>query len=220
MKNIIVWDLPLRIFHWSLVILFVVAIVTAKLGGNALEWHSRAGLAILALLIFRILWGFAGTAHARFVNFVRGPKTILAYVQGRAGNSVGHNPLGALSVIAMLISLLFQAISGLFANDDILTEGPLYALVDKDTSDYLTSLHTANQYVLYGLLALHLGAIVYYHLRKKERLVQAMITGRKQIAHALADNLPSISGYGHVALATVLLSASGAGVWVMATHWA
>ncbi|MCB5188138.1 cytochrome b/b6 domain-containing protein [Methylobacillus caricis] len=218
MKHINTWDLPLRIFHWSLVALFTTAIITVKIGGNALEWHVISGLALLALLIFRVLWGFAGGTYAKFSNFIRGPRAIVGYLKGTGDKTIGHNPLGGWSVVAMLLLLLAQAITGLFANDDIFTEGPLYSLIDKDTSDYLTYLHTVNQYVLYGLIGLHIAAILYYRLFKHENLVKAMITGRKQVPQSLPDTHASQGG--HVILGSVLLAASAGIVWFIATHWA
>lgn len=217
MKHITIWDLPLRIFHWSLVGLVAAAIISGEIGGNALEWHVTIGLAILALLLFRVLWGFAGGTHAKFSNFVPGPQKILTYLKGHGEKPVGHNPVGALSVIAMLLVLLLQAVTGLFSNDDILTEGPLYALVSKDTSDFLTYIHTVNQYVMYALLALHAGAIIYYRLVKREDLVRPMVTGRKQVAHTVSD--VHAGSVGSVRNATLLLAASAALVWVIATHW-
>lgn len=218
MKYIKTWDIPLRVFHWSLIALFATAIITVKIGGNALEWHVLSGLALLALLIFRILWGFAGGTYAKFSNFIRGPRAILGYVKGKGDKTIGHNPLGGWSVVAMLALLLAQVITGLFANDDIFTEGPLYSLVDKDTSDYLTYLHTVNQYVLYGLIGLHVAAIIYYRLFKRENLVSAMITGRKQVPASIPDAHASQGG--HVILGLVLLAASVGITWFISTHWA
>jgi len=217
MKSIHVWDLPLRLFHWALVALVIAAVVSAKLGGNALDWHVRFGLATLALLIFRLLWGFIGGTHAKFSNFIRGPKTIWAYLKGLADKPLGHNPMGALSVIAILLVLFAQAITGLFSNDDILTEGPLYALISKDTSDYLTHLHTLNQYLMYGLLALHVGAILYYRLFKKENLVRPMFTGRKYVHPSIAEIYNG--SVGSLRSAVVVISASSVLVWFIATYW-
>lgn len=217
MKHITVWDLPLRIFHWALVGLVIAATVSAKLGGNALEWHTRFGLAILALLVFRIIWGFVGGTHAKFSSFIRSPKTIIAYLKGKTDKPLGHNPIGALSVIAILAILIAQAVTGLFSNDDIMTEGPLYALVSKDTSDYLTHLHTWNQYVIYGFLALHVGAILYYRLFKKEDLVKPMVTGRKQVSASIAEFYTS--SVGNVYSGLVTFTASSAFVWFIASYW-
>lgn len=216
MKHITVWDLPLRIFHWALVILLIAAIVTAKIGGNALEWHVTIGLSILGLLIFRVLWGFIGGKHAKFSSFIRGPKTILAYIKGQGEKPLGHNPVGALSVIGMLLALFVQAITGLFATDAILTEGPLYSLVDSDSSDYLTSIHTASQYAIYAILALHIAAIVYYRVIKKDNLVLPMLTGRKKVSHVSEHYL---NAEGSLWKALILAAASYGAVWVLATQW-
>lgn len=178
-----VWDLWLRMFHWLLVMLVVVQFVTGYVGENWLEWHARCGFVVLALLMFRIVWGVVGSYHARFANFVRGPGTVITYLKGlRSGESprtLGHNPMGALSVVVMLLSLLIQAVTGLFSNDDITTEGPYAGAASKAVSDFLTAVHKANANVLIALAALHLLAIGYYFFVKKENLVKAMLTGNK-----------------------------------------
>jgi cytochrome b len=179
-----IWDLPTRLFHWILVVLVVFSVVTAEIGGNWLDWHMRSGYCILTLLLFRLLWGFAGSYHARFANFVRPPAAALAYLRGlRSGSAAargGHNPLGALSVVALLIAFLLQASTGLFANDDSTsTEGPLAKLVSNHTSNLLTAVHEINQWVLYTLVALHVAAIAYYWFARRENLVTPMLTGDK-----------------------------------------
>jgi cytochrome b len=178
-----IWDLPTRLFHWVLTLLVFFSIVSAKIGGNWLDWHMRSGYCILTLVLFRIMWGFAGSHHARFANFVRRPGVVLAYVRemrsGSAASQAGHNPLGALSVVAVLLVLLLQASTGLFANDSIASEGPLAKLVSGSTSDRLTTVHKTNQYVIYMLIALHLGAVAYYYFAKRENLVLPMLTGDK-----------------------------------------
>ncbi|HEY5762782.1 MAG TPA: cytochrome b/b6 domain-containing protein, partial [Rhodocyclaceae bacterium] len=140
MKSILVWDWPLRVFHWTLATLVVVSIVSGQVGGNWIDWHSRSGIAIVGLLAFRLAWGVIGSTHARFLSFVCGPRTILAYLRGE-WRGIGHNPLGALSVLGLLSVLAAQAGTGLFGNDDIAFNGPLYALVDKSTSDLAISWH-------------------------------------------------------------------------------
>lgn len=176
MARIKVWDLPLRVFHWALVVCIIGSFVTENLGGNAMEWHGRCGLAILGLLTFRLVWGFVGPTPARFASFLRGPAAIRAYLQGR-WRGVGHSPLGALSVVALLATLLALSLTGLFANDDILFEGPLYRLVDKELSDRITSIHKWFEPVILTLVGLHLAAIAFYGWVKKQPLVRAMITG-------------------------------------------
>jgi cytochrome b len=176
-----VWDLPTRLFHWALVVLVVFSVATAKMGGNAMDWHFLSGFTILTLMIFRLLWGFAGDRYARFGQFVRGPRAMLAYLGGKADSFPGHNPLGAWSVIALLAALTFQAGSGLFANDSIATEGPLAKLVSSAASDRATALHNINEKVIYLLVGMHLAAILFYLLRRRENLVRPMITGDKPI---------------------------------------
>ncbi|ENO76064.1 cytochrome b/b6 domain-containing protein [Thauera sp. 63] len=180
-RTIKVWDLPTRIFHWLLAILVVAAFVTGWLGGNLIEWHGRAGIAITGLLAFRLVWGFIGSTYARFADFVPGPAHIWAHIRGE-WNGLGHNPFGALSVLALLGILIFQAVSGLVSNDDIAFEGPLYALVSKDTSDWLSSLHRLNFWVIIALVAAHVGAILYYLHAKKDNLVKPMIVGTKDVS--------------------------------------
>ncbi|MBL8383668.1 MAG: cytochrome b/b6 domain-containing protein [Burkholderiales bacterium] len=214
-NDVPVWDLGVRIFHWSLLVLVVAAFVTVKIGGNAMTYHAWCGYAILALLVFRIVWGFVGGTHARFTSFVRGPGAVLASLRGmldrtRHQESLGHNPLGALSVLAMLAALLFQAVSGLFVNDDIAFEGPLYKWAGKELSDRLMSLHHLNEKVILALVALHLAAIAFYFFFHKDNLVRPMVTGIKR-----ARAQPGASRHGSTALAIVLLAASGVGVYFL-----
>lgn len=207
-----VWDAPLRLFHWMLAVLVTVSIVTGLAGTDYLHWHVRSGYAILALLLFRFAWGFAGGTFARFSNFVRGPGTVLDYLRGRGSRTLGYNPLGGLSVLAMLSVLLLQTATGLFANDDIYTEGPLARLVSKETSDFLTTVHKYNYPVICGLIALHLSAIAYYFVVKKENLLLPMIHGWKRAAAA-----PAGVRAGSLGLAAVLVAAAAAVVWLVVT---
>lgn len=203
-----VWDLPTRIFHWSLVLLVTASVVTAKIGGNMTDWHARSGLAIIGLLSFRLVWGFVGSTYARFAQFVRGPGTILAYLRGK-WHGVGHNPLGALSVLALLALLGAQALTGLFANDDIAFNGPLYALVSKAQSNMLTAWHHRLEYALYALVGLHVATVAFYTWWKKEGLVTPMVTGIKRVTRA---DMPSAEG-GGIAAFIVALAIAAAAVW-------
>ena len=171
-----IWDWPTRLFHWLLVICVVGAFVCVKLGGLYMDWHTRFGYAILGLIVFRLVWGFIGPRYARFTQFIRGPRAIAHYLKHGA-LVAGHNPLGALSVLALLLGLGFQAVSGLFATDDILTQGPLFDYVSNATAAQLTAWHQLNEWVILGLITLHLLAILWYGLRRRKRLVRAMITG-------------------------------------------
>jgi cytochrome b len=186
MKTVRIWDLPIRLFHWVLTVLIVAAVVTQKIGGNATEWHFRIGYAILALLLFRLLWGFAGTRYARFSSFMHGPSTIVGYIrggkEGLKSRYLGHNPLGGLSVFAMLGVISAQAIGGLFANDDIASEGPLVKFISKELSDKITWLHKeVGANVIYILVAMHVIAIAYYYFKKRQNLLKPMITGDQEV---------------------------------------
>jgi cytochrome b len=174
--KVYIWDLPIRLFHWLLVGCVVGAFVTAKIGGNLMVWHGRLGLVILGLLAFRIVWGFVGSTYARFAVFVRGPAAIIAYLRG-AWHGQGHNPLGALSVLALLGILSAQAITGLFANDDIAFNGYLVPLVGNDLSGQIAGIHRLLENGLMLLVGLHIGAIVFYARVKKHNLVKPMLTG-------------------------------------------
>jgi cytochrome b len=178
-KTIRVWDLPVRLFHWALALSIVLGIIFVKIGGNAIEWHAYCGYVTLTLVMFRIIWGFVGSWHARFLNFVPSPKRLIAYLRGQTDGGLGHNPLGAFSVLALLLTVLIQALTGLFADDDIFFQGPLAKYASNSTVAFLTSVHHFNQYIIFALVGLHLLAIFYYLLFKKDNLIQPMITGDK-----------------------------------------
>lgn len=208
----------MRVFHWLLVLLVVSQAVTASIGGNAMQWHARGGYAILALVLFRLLWGFFGGTHARFADFVRGPRAVLAYARSlTAGRHSprqtlepyrGHNPLGGWSVLAMLASLLVQATTGLFANDDVILEGPLARHVSSRASELATKVHDVNAIVLLALVSLHVTAIVFYLVAKKENLVLPMLGGRKPGNGAPAR-------YGSPWLAAALLTCCALAVYMI-----
>lgn len=179
----LVWDLPLRVTHWTLAFAFAAAWITHYAGTRWFPWHRACGYVTLVLATFRVIWGFAGSRHARFRSFLRGPREIIAYLRARPLRpSPGHNPLGALSVIAMLAALLVQATTGLFANDDIASAGPFYGVIAPRMSDRLSGLHVANAYVLLALVAMHLLAVAWHGRVGGQPLVRAMLTGRKPAA--------------------------------------
>ena len=164
-RDVAVWDLPTRAFHWSLVILVVVAVATAKL--DRMEMHMRAGEAILALLLFRLVWGLIGSQTARFSDFVKGPRAVLAYAAGlfRPGKDqpiLGHNPMGGLMVLLLLAALMAQAISGLFTSDDILVDGPLVHLAASSTVKALSTLHRLVADGILLLVGVHVLAVLVY----------------------------------------------------------
>lgn len=178
-RSIRVWDLPVRLTHWALVLCIAGLYATGEFGWLTMQWHFWFGYGALALVLFRILWGLVGSEHARFADFVRGPRAILAYLQGGAP-TIGHNPLGALAVLAMLALVLAQAVSGLFSNDEIEWFGPLSERISVAASADWTDWHHLGQKLLLGLIVLHLLAIAGYKLVRRVDLVTPMLSGRKQ----------------------------------------
>lgn len=213
-----IWDLPTRLFHWALAACVVGSVVSAKVGGNAMEWHFRLGYAVFALLMFRLVWGIGGGRWSRFASFVRGPLTTWRYLRGQpdglAGAEAGHNPLGALSVLGMLAVLAVQVGTGLFADDEIASTGPLVSLVTGSVSSQLTSWHkTFGQWLILGLVALHVLAILFYLLKKKRNLIAPMLTGDQVVS---ADTPASADGWPQRLAALVALAACAAAVaWVI-----
>lgn len=177
-----VWDLPVRLTHWSFLTLVVVLLASGKLGH--MDVHAKAGYAVLALAVFRWAWGLVGSAHARFSDFLHGPRTVaayaLAFARGRAPRHLGHNPLGGWMVMTLLVVLTVQAALGLFANDDILFEGPLAYLVSSSASAMLTGLHKLLFKALLALVAIHVLGVVLHGVIERENLVIPMLTGRKR----------------------------------------
>lgn len=173
-----VWDLPTRAFHWLLAATIVGSLVSAKIGGNAMVWHLRFGYLVFGLLLFRLVWGVAGGRWSRFASFVPTPARVFAYLRGARGVQAGHSPLGALSVLAMLAFLAALVATGLFADDEIASTGPLSRQVSNATASLATGWHKhIGQWVILGLVALHLAAIAFYDLHLRQRLTRAMVVG-------------------------------------------
>lgn len=213
-----VWDLPTRLFHWLLAACVIGSVVTAKVGGNAMAWHFRLGYAILALLAFRLVWGFIGGRWSRFASFIYSPRSLLRYLKGErpahAHWDVGHSPTGALSVFALLAVLLAQVATGLVADDEIANTGPLIRFVSGATSTLATTWHKAyGQWLIIGLVALHVLAIAVYHFRKNN-LVGPMLHGDKALG---ADVPASRDGPASRLLALALAAFCAAAVaWLIA----
>jgi cytochrome b len=178
-----VWDLPTRLFHWALVVCVIGLAITGTVGGSAMVWHFRFGYCVLTLLLFRIIWGLVGGRWSRFGAFIYTPQSVINYLkgQGRPEHGVGHSPIGAGSVFAMLGFLLMQVGSGLFSDDEIAFAGPLTRFVSNDAVSLATNYHkNIGKWVLLGLVLLHLLAIIFY-LRRKHKLVGAMLHGDKEL---------------------------------------
>lgn len=183
MHSVRIWDLPTRLFHWALVLCVVGLVITANVGGNAMNWHFRLGYSVLTLLLFRLVWGFVGGHWSRFSSFIYGPSALFAHLrgEGRPEHIAGHSPTGALSVFALLCVLLAQVGSGLFSDDDIAFSGPLAGLVSGTAVSLATGYHKEiGKLMLIGLVVLHLGAIAYYKKVKKSDLIRPMVHGDKQ----------------------------------------
>lgn len=211
-QRIAVWDAPVRLFHWALAGLVVFSYVTAKVGGYWLEWHMRSGYTILSLLAFRLAWGFVGSDTARFASFLRGPRAAIAYARETGARRhpvvVGHNPMGGWMVLAMLAILATQAFSGLFVDDEIATQGPLAVKASGAFVGRMSALHDFNEWLLVGMVALHVAAIGAYRWVLGVRLVGPMIHGTMEAAEGVAAPRQRSP-----ALAAVLFAAACAAVY-------
>lgn len=208
-NRIKLWDLPTRLHHWLLAVLVALAFATGLTGGNWMTWHGRIGLAILGLLAFRLVWGFVGSTYARFGQFVRGPGSAIDYVRGR-WHGVGHNPLGAFSVLALLALFLAQSLLGLVATDDIAFKGPLYSIVSMDTADWASRLHRQMIWVLGALVILHICAALFYTFVRKDNMIRPMVTGYKTVEDGSAV---SAAGGGIIPF-LVALAVAAVVVWI------
>lgn len=213
-----VWDLPTRLFHWTLALTVVGSVITGHVGGNALEWHFKLGYTAFTLLLFRIVWGFVGGRWSRFASFVYAPSTVLRYLRGQThaddAVDVGHNPLGAFSVFALLALLAVQVGTGLVADDEIATTGPLNRFVSGATATSATAWHKdLGQWILIALVVLHVAAILFYRFRHDKNLVGPMLSGDKLLP---AGTPASADGWGRRALGAVVVAAAAAAVaWVV-----
>jgi len=200
-----VWDLPTRLFHWALVVCIVGLVTTAQIGGNAMDWHFRFGYGVLTLLLFRLLWGFVGGHWSRFSTFLYSPASLLRHIRGQenGGQALGHSPLGALSVFAILALLLLQVGTGLFSDDEIAAVGPLSKLASGALVSQLTHYHKdIGKVIVLILVLLHIGAIAFYRIKRKKDLIRPMLVGD---VSSLTPQPASRDDAGSRALAAVIL---------------
>ncbi len=216
-----VWDAFVRVFHWSLVLLFTVSIISGKVGGNAIQWHMWSGYAILALVTFRIIWGFVGGEYARYVSFLTGPVRAMKFAKGLLGKThehvIGHNPVGGWMVVALLVLLAMQAGLGLFSNDEIATTGPLARYVSDETSITLMGRHRTIGDILLVLVGIHIAAVLFHLIVKKENLIRAMFHGNKELPPELAREAQT-ARKASITVGFVVLSLAIAAVTV-AVNW-
>jgi cytochrome b len=213
-----VWDLPTRLFHWLLAASVMGSVITAKVGGNATVWHFRLGYAVLALLLFRVIWGVVGGHWSRFASFMPWPGRLLRYLRHQPAEGehldVGHNPLGALSVLGMLTLLGVQVATGLVADDEIANTGPLISFVSGSTSSLATTWHkTWGQWLILSGVALHVVAIVFYLRVRKNNLVTPMVLGDKPLPPGVPASADSLRT--RVLAAVVLLAAAMGVRWLV-----
>jgi cytochrome b len=218
LRAVRVWDLPTRLFHWSLAVCVVGSVASAKIGGNAMVWHFRFGFVVLALLGFRLLWGVVGGRWSRFVSFIYSPRTVWRYLRGerppQAFWEVGHSPLGALSVFGLLAILLAQVATGLVADDEIANTGPLIRFVSGHITSLATRWHTTyGQWIILAMIGLHVLAIAVYYFKKRQNLVAPMLHGNKRLS---AEVPASNDAWRNRLLALLLIVLCGAAVaWLV-----
>lgn len=211
-----VWDLPTRLFHGALLLCVVGLVITGNLGGNWMVWHFRLGYSVLTLLLFRLVWGFIGGHWSRFASFIYAPSSVIAYFkgQGKAEHSVGHNPLGAGSVFALLLFLGLQVGTGLISDDEIANQGPLARFVSGARVSLATWWHKdVGKWVLTALVALHIAAILFYLFKKKDNLIRPMIEGDKELTVRVAASRDDAAS--RVMAAIVLALCAGLVYWIV-----
>lgn len=216
MKKMLLWDLPARVFHWTLVVFVASAIVTGEIGSDLAEYHSWLGFSILTLLVFRLTWSFFGGRYSRYPAHWDALKQLPGYLSGKGAKKLGYSPLGALALLVFIPALWTMATTGLFVDDDMDFVGPLNHLVRSATGDKLTGIHKFVGTALIVLVLLHVCTIVFYYFVKKDNRVLPMIFGVKEVPHDTPDD--HAGTYGHPALALVLLLFSAGGVWYLVTQ--
>lgn len=212
-----IWDLPVRLFHWAIVLLVGFSWLSAEM--EWMDWHLRSGYAALTLLLFRWIWGLVGSQTARFAGFLAGPRAVLHHLarlrRREPDREIGHNAVGGWMVLVLLVLLSVQAGTGLFANDDVMTQGPCADAVGKDTSDWLTHIHRLNFTLIEVAVALHVLAVLGYAVVKRQNLVWPMLTGRKR----LPPELPAPRMRGSVVAIVVFAVAVGVATFIVNHPW-
>lgn len=197
------WDLPTRLFHWLIVCCVLLAWLSAETDNY--DIHRWVGYTVIVLVVSRVIWGLCGSRHSRFADFLVGPAGVLAYMRGGDSQSPGHNPLGGWSVIALLVLLLLQAVSGLFNSDDVLFSGPLYYMASTGFRDAMGQVHEIAFNLLIALVCLHILAVLYHQLRMKEPLIQAMLRGSAAGREGTGASAPSWLAVAIVGIAALIL---------------
>jgi cytochrome b len=211
-----VWDLPTRIFHWALAFCVFSLLITGFRGGDAMAWHYRFGYCVLTLLLFRLVWGIVGGKWSRFASFIYTPSNIIRYLKGQSDphHTIGHTPIGALSVFAMIILLLVQIGTGLISDDEISAAGPLTKFVSNATVSLASSYHvTIGKILVIFLIITHLAAILFYFYKKRENLIKPMLHGNKLLPNSTPASVDTAATRAF-ALA-ILLACAAAVYWLV-----
>jgi cytochrome b len=213
MFTVRIWDLPTRLFHWTLALCVIGLVITGNLGGNAMVWHFRLGYAVLTLVLFRLAWGFAGGHWSRWSSLPLHPRHVLAYVQSRSTDrtQAGHNPLGSWSILAMLFFLFFQVSTGLISDDEIANAGPLTALVSGSWVSWASAWHKNwGKLIIISLVLLHLLALLWHRFKKHPPLLPAMLHGDKCLPEPITSSHDQLR---HRLLAILLLALAALAVY-------
>jgi cytochrome b len=211
-----VWDLPTRLFHWLLAACVIGSLASGWIGGGAIDWHARFGYGVLALLLFRLVWGFIGGRWSRFASFIYAPRSVAAYLQGQPhpDHLVGHNPLGAGSVFAILLVLLAQVATGLVNDDEISFQGPLYGFVSSGFAGAAHDFHADwGQWLVLALVVLHVAAVLFYLVKKRQNLVGPMVGGDKEVPNAVEPSRDDLAS--RLVAAVVFVLCWGVVWWIM-----
>lgn len=216
-KKKLIWDIPTRLFHWAIVIALCYSWYSMEIEED-LDHHFLSGYIALGLILFRLIWGLIGSRYSKFGSFVYRPSEIVAYAKtffGRDGGKyAGHNPLGGLSVLVLLLLILIQAGTGMFADDEYYYFAPLNKFVSASAATVITQFHGLNAKFILGFALLHIVAIIFYRLYKREKLAMAMITGRKPDKHDLFESIPG----SRLPLAFILAIVVAAAVYGVVNH--
>lgn len=198
-----VWDVSLRVWHWLFACAVGFSLYTGLAGEISLsEWHQRSGITVLGLLLFRLAWGAWGGRYSRFTHYRATPRQVMGHFRGEV--RLPHTAPGVVLVVALLLAVLVQAVTGLMATDDIFNEGPLVRYVDAETARWMTRVHHRVFWLVLALVTTHLTAHVVYALRG-DATPLSMITGRKA-----ADVAPTEE---HYLRAAATVAAAAALVW-------
>jgi cytochrome b len=213
MFTVRIWDLPTRLFHWTLALCVIGLVITGNVGGNAMVWHFRLGYTVLTLVLFRLAWGFAGGHWSRWSSLPLHPRHVLAYVQSRSTDrtQAGHNPLGSLSILAMLFFLFFQVSTGLISDDEIANAGPLTTLVSGSWVSWASAWHKNwGKLIIILLVLLHLLALLWHRFKKHPPLLPAMLHGDKSLPEPITSSHDQLR---HRLLAILLLALAALAVY-------